>query len=202
MKLFVTVTAIAVVMSPFVAARGDFAGPATAMFAASPDGNLIVRLTVAENSDAADRPPRTLIHYYRFNPSKNDYVPDKVVECSGAWGQMLYVSNAGDVVAVGLSETGSLQIFSPDGKLVKKVDLKQFLTQNEIDACARTGSTLQWLDEGSFAGRKFYFSGPSHLIRAIRGSFSVMRGADEKVRFAASIDAATGELTKDAADEN
>ncbi len=71
-----------------------------------------------------------------------------------------------------------------------------FLTKEEIKACAETGSTLQWLEEAAFHGRVFDLRGPSRFIRALQASYTVMRGADDNVTFSASINVKTAKLKK------
>jgi hypothetical protein len=84
---------------------------------------------------------------------------------------------------------------------VKSWNLNEFLTASQIEACAKTGATLQWLDEGAFLEQNFYFKGPSHRIRALNPSFTIMRGVDAKVTFSGLLDAENATIHLDEAKE-
>lgn len=175
--------------------RADFVGPSHARQALSADGSLIVRITDSGLAKGKDG-PKFLATYYEYDATSDSYVRRSSIPVQGL-SQMLYVSNAGDLVLISLGEKESIELHSRDGKLKKNWSLGDFLTQGEIDACIKTGSTLQWLQEGVFFERKFYFLGPSQQIRALQPPFSVMRGRNDKVSFSGHIDAAKGTISKD-----
>ena len=120
---------------------------------------------------------------------------------TGKLGQMLYVSNAGDLILISLGEKDTIRLYSRAGTLAKSWDLKEILSKDEIQSCAKTGATLQWIDEGSFHDRTFYCHGPSRLIRALKPPYTVLRGANVKVTFSATLNAENARLTKHASDQ-
>jgi len=172
-------------------ARSDFYPPTAAQRAMSPDGNLLVRITAPVTSRKFD------VAYYVFDAASDSYVRRSSFQMTGGPGEMMYVSNAGDLVLISLSEKDAIRLVSPSDGLVRSWDLSRFLSRREIKACARTGSTLQWLEEGAFSNDTFRFRGPSTVIRALGGtSYTVMSGAKPSVSFSGSLDAATGELIR------
>ncbi len=106
------------------------------------------------------------------------------------------VSDVGDLVLMRVSEGEAIRLYSRSGKLKKSWDLANFLKRVDIRACAQTGSTLQWLDEGAFSGRVFYLRGPAQRVRGLRPPYTIMRGANLKVKFAAVIDAEKATIRK------
>ena len=184
------------VLSTVYPAQADFVGPSVARHALSPDGKLLVRIKTAMLDDRSEDPPKHEVAFYEFDATEDSYVRRSEFQMTGALGQMLYVSDAGDLVLVSLSENTAVRLFSKAGKLVKSWNLDEFLTADEIKACAKTGSTLQWLEERVFYDRVFYLRGPSRVIRALSPPYTVMRGADEKVAFSAAIDSADATLKK------
>lgn len=182
-------------------AQADFAGPVVATKAMSPDGNLLVRITPARQADDDDEQPTYNVAYYKFDVAKEIYSKQSAFVLKDYLGQMMYVSNAGDLVIVSLSEKQAVTLYSSEGKRLKVWDLDDFLTKQEIAGCAQTGSTLQWLDEASFGGRNLYFRGPSRVIRAMHVSYTVMRGVDEKIAFSGVLDVKERKLTKDEPEE-
>jgi hypothetical protein len=183
-------------------ARPDFAGPTSATHALSPNGDVAVRIETLSSDPKGEQPPKHELSYYEFDPSSQSYHRRASFEFQGKLPQLLFVSDHGDVVMVSLwhDDKTAIRLYSKNGKLVKSWSVKKIMTKAEAKACALTGSTIQWFDEGSFGDRTFYFSGPSHMIRGLRPSYTVMRGADEKVFFSGSINAETGQLTKDKAE--
>jgi hypothetical protein len=177
------------------AARADFDGPSSARRAMSPDGNLVIRITPGKSPDARQT-PKHRVTYYEYESSGDRYVRRSEFQLGESLSQMLYVSNAGDLVMIFLDDQDAVRLYSKEGKLVKSWSLGDFLSKAEIDACAQTGSTLQWFEEGAFSGRRFYFSGPSRLVRALQ-SYTVMRAADAKVSFSGELDVTAVELSKD-----
>jgi hypothetical protein len=180
--------------------KADFFGPASATKATSPDGNLIVRISPTKEDDEADKPSYNVV-YYKFDATNDAYSKSSSFVLHDYLGQMMYVSNAGDLVIVSLGEKEAIILYAADGKRVKAWDLSDFLTKEEIDGCTKTGSTLQWLEEATFGGRELYFHGPSSVIRAMQGSYTVMRGATEGISFSGVLDAAEKKLTKDEPDK-
>jgi hypothetical protein len=180
-------------------AQADIAGPAIAKTATSPDGNLLVRIAGErlENGGTA-----FVVQYYEFDEAKDAYIRKSELRLPETipLGQFLFVSNSGDLAIVCLSEREALHLITKDGKKARGWDLKAFLTPGEIEGCARTGSTIQWLDDGAFFGNRFYFKGPSHRIRALEPPFTLMRGVDPKISFSGTLDSTTAELLKNKAD--
>lgn len=168
----------------------DFTGPQSEWKAMSPDGNLVVR--ISEKRDYSELSAT----YYEYDAMNDEYARGKTIPVLGR-AQMLYVSNAGDLIMIALGQEESISLYSKDGKLTRQWSLKDFLTAKEIKACAKTGSTLQWFDEGTFANRTFHFRGPSRRIRGLQPSYTVMRGADSKISFFGTVDAKSGTLSKD-----
>lgn len=180
-------------------ARGDMVGPTPATQATSPDGNLLVRIkrvTPNNGNEAEQDAPRFKVSYYAYHEATDTYAVASHFTLTDRLGQMLYVSNAGDLVMITLGRDQAIRLYTRQGQLAKAWDLADFLSKREIRSCAATGSTLQWFNEGLFYDRKFYVYGPSQWVRALPASFTLMRGVDPQVTFSATIDAATAELTK------
>ncbi|MFV1965577.1 MAG: hypothetical protein ACC628_09160 [Pirellulaceae bacterium] len=184
------------VLSHVQAARSDFVGSSVARHALSPDGKLLVRIKTTKRDEKSKDPPKHEVSYYGFDATKDSYVRRSRFQLTGYLSQMLYVSNSGDLIMISLGEKHAVRLYSKKGNLTKSWSLEDFLTKDEIKACAQTGSTLQWLEEGAFYDRVFYLRGPSRLIRALRPPYTVMRGADDKVTFSASINTETAKLKK------
>lgn len=172
----------------------DFGGPVSADNAASPDGNLVVRIVSDSQEDSAKEVESHLVRYYQFDSAKDAFVRQSEFRLREWPGELLFLSNAGDLVMISLGEKDAIRLYARNGNLVKTWSLNELLTPAEIEACAQTGSTLQWVDEGAFQGRSFYFTGPSHRIRALQPPFTIMRGTDSKVRFSGSLNAENGTL--------
>jgi hypothetical protein len=177
-------------------ARSDFVGPRAARHAMSPDGNWVVRITTAAVPAESAAPLRHEVAYYRFDRATDRYVRRAGFHLAGCLGAMMYVSNAGDLVLISLGEKRAIRLYSPKAGLMRSWDLDSFLGRREIKACARTGSTLQWFEEGAFHDRVFHFRGPSSVIRALGPSYTAMRGVSRTVSFSGSLDAATGKLSR------
>lgn len=180
------------------AARADFTGPSVATHAISPNGELLVRIKTGKGKVNSQNIPEHEVTFYVLDAAKDSYVRNTSASFTGYLAQMLYLSNEGDLIFVSLDETEAIRLYSKDGKLRKSWDLADFLTKDEIKSCAKTGSTLQWLEEGAFDDRTFSFYGPSRRIRALSPPLTVMRGANFKVTFSGSINAVNAELKKHA----
>lgn len=172
----------------------DFGGSIWTLCAISPDGKALVRISKVETSDDENQLPTYQGLVFSFDDKKEDFVLVRKFPFDSVPPNLLFLSDAGDVVSIRLQEKGALTWYSPQGKLEKAWDLKDFLTESQINGCAETGSTLQWFDEGQFYERTFHFNGPSHRIRAMLPPFTVMRGYDEKVTYAGRLDAEKSEL--------
>jgi len=184
------------VLSYVQLANADFVGTSVARHALSPNGKLLVRIKTAKRHKDLQDPPKHEVSYYEFDATKDSYVRRSNLQLTGYLAQMLYVSNAGDLILISLGEKEAIRFYSREGKLTKSWDLNSFLTNNEIKACAQTGSTLQWLEEGAFYDRVFYMRGPSRLFRALGRPHTVMQGADERITFSATINTTNAKLTK------
>lgn len=182
-------------------ALADFVGPSVARHALSPNGQLLVRIKTAKRDERSNEPPKHEVSYYEFDASEDSYIQRSGFKLTGSLGQMLYVSNAGDLVLISLKENEAIRLYSKEGKLANSWDLDDFLAEHEIDACAKTGSTLQWLEEGAFDDRVFFFRGPSRRVRALSPPYTVLRGADEAVAFSAAINSENAMLKKDEPEE-
>lgn len=177
-------------------AKADFTGPSHARHAVSPGGNLIVRITSDNEPLKRGRNARHFAAYYNYDEKSDSYVRQTTFEVDFV-SQMLFVSDDGDLVMIYLCEKSAICLYSKEGQLAKVWNLEDFLTKKEIRSCAETGSTLQWFDEGGFSKRTFHFRGPAQKVRALQAPFTVMRGANDKVQYSGSIDAATSKLVKD-----
>ena len=89
---------------------------------------------------------------------------------------------------VSLTEKESIRIYAKSGKLLTNLACEEFLSADQIAGCARTGSTLQWFEEGRFGAAAFHFRGPASIIRALQPPYTVMRDYDEKVKFLGTLD--------------
>jgi hypothetical protein len=102
--------------------------------------------------------------------------------------ELLFVSNHGEYVVIAyIGGKDAIRVYRR-GKLLKTWMLSDFLTQREIDACAETGSTLQWFERGVIDEAVFFFEGPSTNIKGLRPSFTVMRGMEEGMSFSFRLD--------------
>ena len=176
--------------------RADFAGPSRQMAAGSPDGSVVVRVKQIEAAGKLTPKPKCLFTFYEYDSSADVYKSTSSFEAQCSSWQLLFVSNAGDLVLVNLSDREAICLYSKAGKLVKSWDLNRFLTKAEIEACGLTGSTLQWFEDGTFAGDVFQFCGPSTNIKSLHPPYSVMRSPDKSVSFFGSVNLTTGALKK------
>ncbi len=176
--------------------HADFGGPSYAESALSKDGQLVLR--VKRTLDESKKRSRYDATQYAYNSETDSYQKKVTYRLEAGGGQKMFLSNAGDLVVVSLSEAGAVDLYSPEGKLVKSWNLDELITKKQIEACAMTGSTLQWFQEGSFYERKFYFRGPSQVIRGLENSvsYTVMRGANLDIEFTGQIDAQTGKASE------
>lgn len=182
------------------AVRADFGGPIPATRAISPDGNVLVRIKMDESPVIKGVARKNQLSFYEYNLKDDKYVRRSGFELDGR-GQLLLVSNEGDIALISLSELEAIRLYSKAGKLRKTWKLDEFLTPAEIKACAQTGATLQWFEEGGFSEGGFYFRGPSHMIRALQAPYTVIRGYDDKVSFSGHIELKTQTLEMDKIDE-
>ncbi len=187
-------------------ASADFLGPTTATKAISPDGNLVIRVKldagfkIGEASAVEGVKRLHELTFYEYSVKDDKYVQRSsfMVDVRA---QFLFVSNEGVVAMISLSNIEAIRLYSKDGKHLNSWKLDKFLSPAEIKACAKTGSTLQWLEEGAFSKSTFNFRGPSQWIRALQPPYTVMRAYDEKVFFSGRINLETMELTMDKPEE-
>lgn len=197
MKTSLLVAALALAANSSNVALADFAGPSHAYSATSPDGNLIVRIKDVKAADKANKKPSYEVAYYEYDPKFDGYLKRSEFALADYLGHLMYLSDSGDLILVELSEKDAVRLYRRSGELVKKWNLNDFLTRGEVQGCAQTGSTLQWLEEGRFQGRTFSLRGPSQSIRAVSAPLTVMRGVNGTVRFSASIDCEKAKLRKE-----
>lgn len=194
MKLFRLATALLIIGFQPEPVRSDMGLPAPEPApAVSPNGDLIAR--IKSTNDPTSRVAVTEVSFHQFDQSKDMYIRRSSFTTS-IHPTALFVSDNGEVMMINVSGKQAMTLFSKDGKVTKTWDLEDFLTDAEIKACAQTGSTLQWFDDGGFSGGEFQLKGPSKVIRGLSTPFTVMRGYNPRIRFAATIDIKTGELTR------
>jgi hypothetical protein len=172
-------------------ALADIVGPTVTTVAVSPDGNLIVRMV--RNGSTNENEAYDVV-YFEYARAKDRYERASSYVLSGGLSQMLFVSDDGDLVLINLDEKEAVRLYSRDGATRRSWDLSKFLSKSEIRGCAETGSTLQWFDDGKFVGREFHFRGPSHIIRALQPSFTIMRPANRNVSFSGTLNAKAREI--------
>jgi len=143
MKPSMISVSLLLVLSHVQAARADSVGPSVARHALSPDGKLLVRIKTAKRDDKSRDLPNHEVSYYEFDASKDSYVRRTSFQLTGYLAQMLYVSNSGELIFVSLREKDAIRLYSKRGKVTRSWALDDFLTKDEIIACAQTGSTLQ-----------------------------------------------------------
>jgi hypothetical protein len=159
---------------------GGGLGPLTPPTAVSADGSTIVRVDNAQG----------MVKIFTFDSQRNTYslkssfTSDVVAPAS----ELLFVSNGGEYVVMVFPSTKDSIYAYRSGKVLKKWDVADFLNKAEIDACAETGSTLQWFESGAIAQGRFYFSGPSTTIKALQPSYTVMRGVELGMSFSFRLD--------------
>ena len=176
MKFLSGSLALLVVLLHVQLVRADFVGSSMAQHALSPNGRLLVRIKTAERDEASKERPKYEVTYYEFDAVKDSYERQSSFPFSG---------------------NDAVRLYSKTGELIQSWNLQDFLTPNEIKACAATGSTLQWFEEGAFIDRRFHFRGPSRLIRALQPPYTVMRSVNHNVTFSGSINLDTVKLNKD-----
>jgi hypothetical protein len=183
-------------------ASADFLGPTTATKAMSSDGNLVVRVKldagfkIGEASAVEGVKRLHELTFYEYSVKDDKYV-QRSSFMADLRAQFLFVSNDGIVAMISLLDMEAIRLYSKDGKQIKSWNLDKFLSPAEIKACAKTGSTLQWLEEGAFSNGTFNLRGPSQWIDAIQPPYTAMRPYDEKVSFAGRLNLETMELTMD-----
>lgn len=164
--------------------------------AESPNGNRLVRLRSPKIADEK-HPAKSDISLYEFDASKDSFVLRSTYSINDYYAQFIFLSNEYDLVLISLGIEGAIKQYSKDGKHVKSWDLNEFLSMEEIAACGETGATLQWCESGLIDKDRFYFDGPSQRIRALKGSFSVIRAPNPKIKFSGSIDLRAAKLVRD-----
>ena len=199
-RVFLQLSIVLTVLIASASARADFVGPSTALFASSPDGRLVVRIRPSSIDPKTQKATPSAVFFYEYDAKQDSYKFASKFEHSGSLSNLLFVSNAGDLVFVSLGEKDSMRLYAKDGSLRKSWNLADFLKPEEIKGCGQTGATLQWLEEGMFFDRTFQFRGPSRIIRALSAPFTIMRAPDEKVYFTGTIDASKAVLTRDSID--
>ncbi|MBL9186498.1 MAG: hypothetical protein JNK23_03375 [Opitutaceae bacterium] len=179
------------------AAFADFFPPPAALFAASADGTKVVRVSREGAPKQTER-----VTVYAFNKAKDAYLAVRSFVLTDAHaGEFMFVSDDGrHVVFAGIGaymgERGlGVWIFT-DGKLAKRWKIEDLLTATEIEGCARTGATLQWLEQGTILDGALYLHGPARGIRGWGSSFTVMRGHDASVSYNFVFDLSKLELKK------
>lgn len=166
----------------------DMGGPIDATPALSPDGNILARITRDRRLYDEKRPWKHPVTVFKYDESKDSYLPRARFEVEGSMPQLMYVSDAGDVVLVYFSGSHALELYTEGGKAKKSWKLTDFLTEAEIEGSAETTSTLQWFWDGSFFNnRLFNFVGPAQGIR-FGGSATVLKESDPKVAFEFMLD--------------
>lgn len=158
--------------------------PDSATSGVSPDGKAIVRLRHEH------------LHHYEFDSEKDVYRLAKRFKLEHNDPQYLYVSNSGDVVALYLHRSAAIDLYAPDGNLRKSWTLSDFMSREQIAACARTGATTQWVDEAAFYDREFVFRGPSRRVRRVSSSYTIMHSGDPDSVFAFAINCESSKLVE------
>src|SRR5687767_14300459 len=116
--------------SPAIA---DIVGPSVATSAISPDGHLIAR--IVRTGSMADTQMYEVV-YFKFDMSKDRYERQSAFPLPAEHlPQMLFVSDAGDLVLISLSDTHAVRLYSEDGTTHKSWSLNDFLSRSEIRAC-------------------------------------------------------------------
>jgi hypothetical protein len=177
--------------------KADFGGTTPAVRAMSPNGNIIIRIMKVESKGAEPTKPVYEVAFYEYQSVEDRFVPSASFRLTNGLSHMVYVSDGGELVLINLSETDSIRLYSKDGKQRSAWKVGDFLSDAEVNACAETGATLQWFEEGIFDGKEFYFRGPSRVIRAVPPPFTIMRGVKRDVTFSGTIDLESLKLQRD-----
>jgi hypothetical protein len=174
--------------------------------AVSADSDYLARVDPGRWLEAEKRRSPDWVSIHHYDVSKRQFIKVSQFQLSEHPGSgFLFISNGGKhIVAVNVGawigfEKLGLRIYDQKGKLLRAWRLEDFLTPEEIEGCAKTGSTLQWFQSGAFSsdGKKFEFSGPASHIAGWGSSFTVMQGAKEGLSFRFSLDVPTLALTRD-----
>ena len=194
------IRAIVVSLAIFATAKADIGLRYFATQATSPDGNTIARVELGKPPSAGRRRGPSRVSIYKFDPVADAYTRRSHFELDASPSELLYVANDGEHFAfINLFDTTeAIRIYKGRDRL-KSWDLSDFLTIEEIAACAETGSTIQWFDDGRFSRDAFHFEGPSRSIKGLEAPFTIMKSADDSVFFSGSINLKTQELKMDTA---
>lgn len=175
------------------AVRADMFPPPFQSVAVSLDSEYIARVDRGWWNEAEKRRAKDWVSIHRYDRDKREFVRVSQFEYGAAPGSgFLVVANGGTHVVGACVGNGTLglRLYNQAGKLLGTWPIKDFLTEDEIAGCAKTGSTLQWFQAGAFSydGKSFHFSGPATHIASWGSSYTVMKGAKEGLRFRFTID--------------
>ena len=150
-------------------AIGDFFGPPSLQNTAlSLDGNYLARI---EFNYLKQNAKRDAVVIHKYDSAGRGYKKIKEIPHT-VDSAHLFISNGGKFTVVAEVGRGSpgLTIYNSEGEVVLSRSVWDLLTGVEIGHTMETGSTLQWLGEGSFnyGADKFYFWGSAYSIKAVR----------------------------------
>jgi hypothetical protein len=178
MKLTVA-TAVATIVFLCNLAHADMAPPPYKTNAISPDGSVVVRVTPGKGAENGLRDSNAQVSIYRYDKETDTYSRTSQFSLGELRpSEFLCVSDDGHCVAfvdIGRYDWEFLEkhngmplavrIYHADGKLLKQFILSDLLNEEQINACAETGSTIQWLDGAEFSKEGLSIYGPAKYIR-------------------------------------
>ena len=165
--------------------RADILPPEIATGAISPNGQSVIRVRHGK------------VFRYALDTKSNTFTLVKQFNLRDPSPQFVYVSDHGDVVCIWLSDPGAIELYSSKGVSLRQWNLGDFLSHDQIQCCAQTGATTQWIDEAKFYDRDFVFRGPSQRVRRVASSYTLMRTGNPTAIFAFILDCKTAKLTED-----
>lgn len=193
-------------------ALADMAPPPYKNNANSPDGSVVVRVTPGKGAENGLRDSSAQVSIYRYDKETDTYSRTSRFSLGESRpSEFLCVSDDGQYVAfvnIGrydwefLEEHNGMplavRIYRADGKLLKQFILSDVLSEDEIDCCAETGSTIQWLDGVEFNKWGLSIYGPAKYIRGFGPPYPIdFHGHEaEIISFRKTINLKTLELEK------
>lgn len=170
--------------------------------AISMNGSAVVRVTVGKWTKDGKREPKDQVSVYVYNNETDSFQRTGHFDLGDfPPSECLYVSDDGRFVVFanvqGHDGTAlALRVYSADGKLQKTWVLSDLLSQDEIEACCETGSTIQWLEGLYFTKNGFALYGPASQLKGSFVAMTARRAAKENFSFSRKINLQKMEIEK------
>ncbi len=147
--------------------KADSAPPPYALNVLSKDGSKIVRVDPVTWGKIGKTRTPAKVSVYSFDSSNDSYVVLSRFDLGNELpSEFLYVTDdANYIVAANIghwlgANVLGIRVYGTSGKLLRKWQLSDFLTEKEISNLPKTGASTRWFESGYLFGKKFTFSGP------------------------------------------